>query len=218
MDRIPEPELMEENEQAKAYSDADFEAPHEAFVAFSDRAFSDGVSGRILDLGCGPGDITCRFATRHPSCTVVGVDGSEAMLHYGQKRIEEKGLQERITLKRVFLPSENLGSSFDGAISNSLLHHLEQPEVLWDSLKAHVCEGGSVFVMDLMRPDSEEAARNLVEVYSADEPEVLRRDFFLSLLAAYRPDEIQQQLDEANLGHLTLEVVSDRHWVVYGKL
>ena len=32
MERIPEPDLMSEQEQARAYAEADFSEPHENFV------------------------------------------------------------------------------------------------------------------------------------------------------------------------------------------
>ena len=70
--------------------------------------------------------------------------------------------------------------------------------------------------MDLMRPSSEDEVKQLVDTYSADEPEVLRHDFECSLHAAYRPDEIREQLERAGLEHLTVHVNSDRHFVVYG--
>jgi len=38
------------------------------------------------------------------------------------------------------------------------------------------------------------------------------------LLAAYRPDEVRQQLARAGLEDLTVEVVSDRHMIVWGTL
>jgi trans-aconitate methyltransferase len=209
---------MEEDEQARAYSEADFEAPHDAFVDLAARAFPHGAVGRLLDLGCGPADITARFARRHPSCTLLGVDGSAAMLSYGLKRVAQLGLEDRIELRQVLLPTGDLGELFDGAISNSLLHHLEDPLVIWRSLRQHVRPGSPVFVMDLMRPDSVERATQLVETYSSGEPEVLRRDFYFSLLAAYRTDEIKSQLETCGLGHLEVQEVSDRHFVVFGLL
>ena len=74
-----------------------------------------------------------------------------------------------------------------------------------------------MFVMDLMRPQSEDEARQMVEIYSADEPEVLRKDFFFSLRAAYRPDEVSAQLEQVGLAHLNVEAVSDRHLIVHGR-
>jgi ubiquinone/menaquinone biosynthesis C-methylase UbiE len=218
MKRIPEPELMEEEAQARAYSEADFASPHDAFVGHAARVFSSETQGEILDLGCGPADISVRFARRFSKTKLVGVDGSEAMLRYGRERIKSEGLAHRIQLVQCFLPSPTLSSQFDGAISNSLLHHLHDPQVLWSSLKAHVRPGAPVFIMDLLRPKSREDAQRMVDDGAAEEPDVLRRDFFLSLCAAFRTDEIEEQLAQAELGHLSVEIVSDLHLVVYGRL
>ena len=70
--------------------------------------------------------------------------------------------------------------------------------------------------MDLRRPGTVEDARNLVEEYSANEPEVLKQDFYNSLLAAFTPEEIHGQLDEAGLGHLKTQEIGDRHVVIAG--
>ena len=72
--------------------------------------------------------------------------------------------------------------------------------------------------MDLARPDSEQDARALVDQYSGDEPEVLREDFYNSLLAAYTVGEVREQLRAAGLGHLEVEMCSDRHWIASGLL
>ncbi len=70
--------------------------------------------------------------------------------------------------------------------------------------------------MDLFRPDSIEQAAALVERYAAGEAEILRRDFYLSLLAALTPDEVEKQLREANLAELSVRNVSDRHMMISG--
>jgi len=67
-----------------------------------------------------------------------------------------------------------------------------------------------------MRPDSREQAHQLQDQYAAGEPEVLREDFFNSLLAAYRAGEVRAQLRDQGLENLHTEVVSDRHFIVYG--
>ena len=51
-----------------------------------------------------------------------------------------------------------------------------------------------------------------------DAPPVLRNDFLNSLCAAYRPDEVARQLASAGLERLQVEVVSDRHLIVFGRL
>jgi hypothetical protein len=73
--------------------------------------------------------------------------------------------------------------------------------------------------MDLMRPLNEQVARELVEQYAGGEPQILKRDFYLSLCAAYRPDEVRAQLLAAGLAQqLQTEIVSDRHLIVWGQL
>jgi hypothetical protein len=90
--------------------------------------------------------------------------------------------------------------------------------VLWSTLRSWGHAGSALFVMDLLRPASRAAAQDLVERYSGGEPELLRRDFYHSLLAAYRPDEVRAQLERAGLARLRLAVVSDRHFAVWGRL
>ena len=72
--------------------------------------------------------------------------------------------------------------------------------------------------MDLLRPESPEAAQAIVEEQAAGEPEQLRKDFYHSLLAAFTEDEVAAQLAELNLSRLLVDVPDDRHWIVYGKV
>lgn len=220
MERIPEPELMDEDEQARAYALADFAEPHDRFVELFREAFPDeAITGQVLDLGCGPADVTQRFARAFPDCRIDGVDGAERMLHYGQMILAQAGLNTRVRLIHGYLPGAPLPHAhYDAVISNSLLHHLQNPMVLWDAIQAHAKPGAPVFVMDLMRPASREEALALKERYAAGEPEVLQRDFFHSLLAAYRVEEVAEQLAQAGLAHLTVRAVSDRHLTVSGRL
>jgi hypothetical protein len=101
-------------------------------------------------------------------------------------------------------------------VSNSLLHHVPNPLQFWHRLRLLVKPGSPVLVMDLLRPESPEAAQAIVDQYAADEPDVLRRDFYNSLLAAFTEDDIGAQLARMNLTRLLIDVPDDRHWVVGG--
>lgn len=220
MQRIPEPELMDEAEQALAYAQADFEEPNQRFVGYFESTFPEFRTGSVLDLGCGPGDIVLRLATRRPDLVVHGLDGSAAMLQFASERLREMpALGGRVQFVEGVLPGATLPlPAYDAVISNSLLHHLHDPGVFWSAVREAGAPGAAVLVMDLFRPQSEAAARSLVDQYAASEPEVLRRDFLASLCAAFEPGEIRQQLREAGLGALDVRTVSDRHLLVTGRL
>ncbi|MCY3776431.1 MAG: class I SAM-dependent methyltransferase [Candidatus Aminicenantes bacterium] len=220
MKRVPEPELMEGREQARAYAHADFEEPHSRFLRLlQDTSPIREVGPWVVDLGCGSADISIRVAKAYPDCRVHGVDASRAMLDYGRQAIREAGLEDRVQLHSGYLPGVTLPrSNYDTIVSNSLLHHLPDPMILWREIHRLSRPGSGIFVMDLLRPDSRRQARELVRDYCGDEPEILQRDFYHSLLAAYRPDEIFDQLREADLEHLEVRIVSDRHMVVAGRV
>lgn len=220
MRRIPEPELMDEFEQARAYAEADFSEPNERFVQLFEAEFPALASGYVVDLGCGPGDIAVRLARRHAGLHVDGVDGSRPMLDFGEARLRgEPALAARVRFIQAVLPDAALPRErYDAVISNSLLHHLHDPGVLWRAVRSLGAPGAAVLVMDLCRPDSPGAAQEIVEAYAGEEPEVLKRDFFNSLCAAFDPAELRAQLSESGLGALAVRIVSDRHLVVAGRL
>lgn len=220
MKRIAEPELMVEAEQVRAYAAADFSEPHGRFVVSLRERLPDLPDyGAAADLGCGPADITIRFARAFPRWVVDGIDGSAAMLDAARERLTKEGLDARVKLYHTLLPalSPN-GSRYGLVLSNSLLHHLSAPSILWSAIREWTASDGAVFVMDLMRPRSREAAGALVATHAAGEPPVLQRDLYNSLLAAYRPAEVDAQLRSAGLGGLRVEAVSDRHFIVFGRL
>ncbi len=218
MDRALEPELMDDDEQALAYAKADFEEENQGFVDRFVVFYPELTSGHVLDLGCGPADIPIRLARALPECRVTGVDGSKPMIALGLEAISAAGFADRITLRCERFQNTVLTERADAVISNSLLHHVPNPLQFWYAVRKLAQPGAVVLVMDLLRPESPEAAQAVVDKYAADEPAILRRDFYNSLLAAFTDDEVAAQLTEMNLSRLLIDVPDDRHWVVGGRL
>jgi ubiquinone/menaquinone biosynthesis C-methylase UbiE len=220
VERVTEPQLMDEADQARAYSEADFSDSHQAVVGHFTERFPDFDAGRVIDIACGPADVTTRLARGLPDATFLGVDGAEAMIELGRERIARDGLADRITLARHFLPDPALGAlgPFDAAVCTGALHHFHNPMVLWYTMRDVAGRGTRVLVQDLTRPDSVDAAQALVDRYAAGEPEVLKRDYYQSLLAAFTLDEIRDQLQTVGFGHFAVDAVSDRHVVVSGRV
>lgn len=217
MKRIPEPDLMNTCEQAEAYAAADFSEAHDAFVSHFKLRFPDFSRGEVLDLGCGTADVIIRFARAFPKAHITGIDGAEAMLDIGLRDVAEKGLVHQIKLRKCLLPDDELSSGkFDAVISNSLLHHLNNPFIMWNTIITCSRQNAPVFVMDLKRPYCADAAEGLVKLYAGDASPVLQKDFYNSLLAAYKADEIKEQLNAVRLDYLKVEDISDRHLIVWG--
>ncbi len=216
MKRIPEPELMTDAEQALAYASADFEDPHNHFIQLLKESFGNNIpeSGHAVDLGCGAADISIRFAKAFPNYQIDAIDGASAMLVEAKRAINNAGLSERINLIQTNLQDTTLtDKKYSVIFCNAMLHHLHDPLVLWNLIRtanASPC----IFIMDLMRPDSDEQVDILVEKYARNEPEILKRDFRNSLKAAFTPGEVESQLVRAGLEQLVVSVVSDRHLTV----
>jgi len=217
--RVPEPEVMDGGDEAKAYEQADFAEVNEAFV---DRVVALGgqlTLARAVDLGAGPADIAVRLLRRRPDWRVTALDAAAAMFALAQQRLASEPLGERIDL--VLADAKALpfaDRAFDLIISNSIIHHLNEPELVWSEVKRIARPGAVVFFRDLSRPESSGQALQIVETYSGDESDLLKKLFYDSLLAAYTPDEVRRQLAAVNLTTLQVESSSDRHWDVFGRV
>ncbi|MDA0836612.1 MAG: class I SAM-dependent methyltransferase [Planctomycetota bacterium] len=215
MQRQPEHELMH-GTAALAYAAADFESVNEAYVK-SLLTMTGGKPGaRIVDLGTGPGDIPIRIVLARPDWKMTGVDGSKDMLHLARDAERRASLSTTISWVCADAKASGLpASSFEILISNSILHHVGNPIDFWREVKRLAAPEALIFMRDLHRPDSTEAARALVKEYAADESEVLRIEFYNSLLASYTCEEVKEQIAQVGLS-LKIGRSSDRHLDVVG--
>jgi len=218
MERQLEAEVMDGEEQVRAYAQADFSQENQWFVDQFLENFPDFREGLVLDLGCGPADIPIRLARACPSLNIMGLDASEPMINLGQSAVEEAKLSDRIRLACEKFQDLQLQEPGDAIISNSLVHHVPNPYKFWYALKHLAKPGAPIFVMDLLRPETTEEAQALVDQYAANEPEQLRRDFYNSLLAAFTEDEVAAHLAEMNHSRMFIDVPDDRHWIVTGRV
>ena len=223
MQRIPEPELMTGLEQARAYADADFNDSDQAFLARVRQLFPEGLGERLVDLGCGPGNISFRLAFSYPSAAVFALDGSAPMLALAREQLQLQvqqwpQLAERLRFVQAVLPDPALPGGASALLSNSLLHHLHDPGVLWRSLRQLAAPGAAVYVKDLRRPACLADAEALRARYLGDAPPVLQHDYLASLQAAFTPEEVAAQLSAAGLDGLQVASLEDRYLEVWGQL
>jgi len=92
MKRTPEPELMQIPSQVKAYADADFSSSDSMVIKGLEKYLKKvgktlNKKDLILDVACGPGNISERIAKNWPFVNVVGIDGSKEMLNEAEKKL-----------------------------------------------------------------------------------------------------------------------------------
>ncbi len=218
MERSLEPELMDDPHQALAYAKADFSEENQYFVIEFNSRFPEFSSGHVVDLGCGPADIPIRFIRKNPQCIVTGIDASRPMIALGEKLIAQHEMAGLIKLRCEKIQDITITPPADAILSNSLLHHISNPTDFWNAIKRLAKPGAPILIMDLLRPLSKESAQAIVDQYAHTAPQILRTDFYNSLLAAFTSEEVQSQLDSAGLSHFTVTQPDDRHWITSGYL
>jgi ubiquinone/menaquinone biosynthesis C-methylase UbiE len=217
MDRVLEPELMDDETQSLAYAKADFSASNQMFVdGFVHEC--PAFLGTVVDLGCGPGDIDIRLARASRGIAITAVDGSRPMIAIAERAVRAAGVESRVTLLHGVLPNLPLDAhTFDAVLSKDLLHHLPDPRVLWNEIGRLGRPGAAVYVMDLVRPPTRDAAQRIVDAVAPHDDPILRQDFLNSLCAAFTVDEVADQLRAARLD-LDAAPVTDRHMLIKGLL
>ena len=229
MERVPEPELMQNRLQVKAYAEADFSNSDDSFLRRIDEyLFQKGKKldsqSLILDLGCGPGNITERLSRRWPYSKVFGIDGSKPMLDEARRRqYKQRQFGHLANISYTFCDLSLIADrsiSFEKpanlVVSNSFLHHLHNPSKLWKSLKSLTSKGSVHLHRDLRRPFSMDKSLELQKKYLPNSPPVLVNDYLSSLQAAFTVEEVKTQLQNEGLDCLSVYEFEDRYLEVVG--
>lgn len=213
LQRVLEPEVMDTEEDARDYDAIDNQAVNEAFA---DRAAELAPAyGRVLDAGCGPGDIAILVARRAPALAVVAIDLADHMLAIAHAKVARAGLASRIEVMRADAKATGLPpGSFDMVLSNSTVHHIPEPSGFFHEVKRLARPRAALFVKDLLRPKTLAEWRHLVDTYAGDCTPNQRRLFADSLRAALTVSEVETFCREAGLIDAIVSQVSDRHWVL----
>ncbi|MFF3013313.1 class I SAM-dependent methyltransferase [Streptomyces sp. NPDC057939] len=108
---------------------------------------------RVLDVGSGPGVMTCVLAEAFPEAEVVAVDATPALLDHTLVRAERLGLGGRVTVRHAELPEglDGLGAA-DLIWSSKAVHHLGDQQAALDGLAALLRPGGVLAVAEAGLP------------------------------------------------------------------
>jgi len=99
---------------------------------------------RVLDVGCGPGDVSFIAARLvGPQGSVLGVDAAPDIVDLARVRAAKKGL-ETVRFKASTIADLRLDEPVDAVIGRLILMHLPDPESALRDLAAMVRPGGLV--------------------------------------------------------------------------
>jgi ubiquinone/menaquinone biosynthesis C-methylase UbiE len=213
--RVLEPEAMETAEEVRQYDAMDHSAVNMRFVQDFLAVHGPCRGGEVLDVGTGTARIPIALAQSDSKARVLALDLSEAMLAQADRNIAAAGLSQRIRCHMGDAKSllDRFGeSSFEGVVSNTIIHHIPNPEPVLLEMVRLVARGGTLLVRDLARPDSNDEIVRLGEQYAGSETPAARALFEASLGAALTLEEIRAIV--RSLGHDAehVSMTSDRHW------
>jgi ubiquinone/menaquinone biosynthesis C-methylase UbiE len=214
--RVLEPEVMDSIEEARDYDAMDHGQVNRAFVA--DFLAVWAGAGPVLDVGTGTAQIPIELGRQTLQTRVVGIDLAEHMLEVGRANVRRAGLEERIHLEHVdakSLPYPD--GAFAAVISNSIVHHIPEPQAVLAEMARVTAPAGTLFVRDLLRPGDDPAVRRLVKEYAGDANPHQQEMFEASLRAALTLDEIRALVARLGFDPELVRQTTDRHWTWHAR-
>ena len=231
MERIPEPELMEKKEQVISYDEADFlEGELNLINQINHYLLRNNISldekDLIVDLGCGPGNISEKLAIKWPNTEVVGIDGSKEMILRAEYNKEISTNQKKLKnlryicsdIKDIKLTNSLLKKKISLLVSNSLIHHITHLEDFFKTIRSLSSNFTVNFHKDLKRPLDEKSALELKAKCSTKYNEILTNDYYASLRASYTYKELKNFTLENKLSSLDVFEDGDKYLIVYGNV
>jgi SAM-dependent methyltransferase len=111
------------------------------------RPFIDRAPGRVLDFGCGVGNITAQLAAEFREAQVIGCDVSERSIANATAR---NASGERVTFQTFGSALPYHDASFDLVFTSCVFHHIDRVEhEHWaKELRRVLSPGGALFVFE----------------------------------------------------------------------
>ncbi len=215
--RTLEPEVMSAPEEAQAYDEMDHSQVNQKFVEDLLASIEIQPETKIIDLGTGTGLIPLEFARQTAHGNIIGIDLSEEMLLKAREHARKENLDNRIHFQLADATATSVSAtSYDIVMSNSIVHHIPEPQRLFVEATRLLRHGGQLFVRDLLRPETAPEVENLVQFHAANNTEFQQQLLRQSLHAALTISEVEAILKQIPDLQATVTQTSDRHWTVIG--
>ena len=117
------------------------------------------AGGAILEIGCGTGNFLLQAAKAFPGARLAGVDIDDESLAMARDKVQQAGLDGRITLHREKV--DNAAGAFDAVVMIEVLHEIApaiRPAVVGAAART-LKAGGWMVIIDETYPSTLEEAR-----------------------------------------------------------
>ena len=122
---------------------------------------------KILDFGCGTGNLLFMLAARYPNNELIGVDIDENILKIAHEKLLNKNMIIHLdNYNGTKLPYED--NHFDKVLSSLVIHHIstENKLLIFEELRRVIKPGGKIFILDFAKQKS---------IYSKTIVQILRK-------------------------------------------
>ena len=211
--RTPEP-IADPGAESDLYRQMDHERVNAQFV--TDFISGGPVGPRVIDLGCGPAAIPIKLVAAMPEIQVMGIDSEPEMLAIAREEIDFEGMIGKITLECADASDlvDFEDEMADSVMSNTFLHHLDEPTLGMQEAHRILKTGGRLFIRDLYRPEDNDQIEQLVDLHASTESEAAKQMLRQSLHAALTLDEITTIANDLGMPSDCIRMTSDRHWTI----
>ena len=124
-----------------------------------------GLSGKILDLGCGYGTIGLTIAMASPQASVTLADINTRALALCEKNAQELGLSQRVTilLSDIY---ENIEGQYDSIVVNPPIRAGKRVTyAMYEGAKQRLIDGGSLFIVIRKAQGAPSASKYIEELF-----------------------------------------------------
>ncbi|WP_327342647.1 class I SAM-dependent methyltransferase [Streptomyces europaeiscabiei] len=106
--------------------------------------------GLVVDVGSGPGVVSCLLAEEFPGARVVALDGSGPLLERARARAERLGLADRFDIAEAELPDglDDLDYPVDLLWASRSLHHLGDQRAALTAFAERLAPGGTLALVE----------------------------------------------------------------------
>lgn len=147
------PRVFDDPETARSYAASASRRGRQVGKIVAEGLVKGGFAkGRILDAGCGAGDLAIELARGIPNAEIVGLDLSEPLLELARSSSAEAGLTGRVSFEKGDIQQMPFQDGwFDVVVSLNTFHVVAGPVAMLNEIERVLSPAGRLLLSDIKR-------------------------------------------------------------------